>query len=118
MDAKKREHLREKLVQKRLSLIDMVVRTESYGREKEPAIQDVADMAVESYTKEFMFGKSSSDRAILQRINEALDRIEDESFGTCVYCGEPILPKRLEAVPWAQFCLRCQGLQEKGLLKD
>jgi DnaK suppressor protein len=118
MDAKKLEHFREMLVQKKLSLTDMVVRTEGYGREKEPAIQDVADMAVESYTKEFMFGKSSGDRAILQMINEALERIEDESYGTCVHCGEPIHPKRMEAVPWAQFCLRCQGLQEKGLLKN
>ncbi len=118
MDAKKLEHFREMLVQKKLSLTDMVVRTEGYGREKEPAIQDVADMAVESYTKEFMFGKSSGDRAILQMINEALERIEDKSYGTCVHCGEPIQPKRMEAVPWAQFCLRCQGLQEKGLLKD
>jgi DnaK suppressor protein len=118
MDAKKLEHFREMLVQKRLSLTDMVVRTEGYGREKEPAIQDVADMAVESYTKEFMFGKSSSDRAVLQMINKALERIGDESYGTCVHCGEPIQPKRMEAVPWAQFCLRCQGLQEKGLLKD
>jgi DnaK suppressor protein len=96
----------------------MVARTEGYGREKEPAIQDVADMAVESYTKEFMFGKSSGDRAILQMIREALERIEDKSFGLCAHCGEPIQPKRLEAVPGAPFCLRCQGLQEKGLLKD
>jgi len=118
MDAKKLKLFREKLVRKKLSLTDMVVRTEGYGREKEPAIQDVADMAVESYTKEFMFGKSSGDRAILQLIQEALERIEDKSFGSCVHCGEPIQPKRLEAVPWAPFCLRCQGLQEKGLLKD
>ena len=118
MDAKKLEHFREKLVEKKISLTDMVVRTEGYGREKEPAIQDVADMAVESYTKEFMFGKSSGDRVILQMIHEALGRIEDKSYGTCVHCGEPIVPKRLDAVPWAQFCLHCQRLQEKGLLKD
>jgi DnaK suppressor protein len=118
MDAKKLRLFRENLVRKKLSLTDMVVRTEGYGREKEPAIQDVADMAVESYTKEFMFGKSSGDRAVLQLIQEALERIEDKSFGSCVHCGEPIQPKRLEAVPWAPFCLRCQGLQEKGLLKD
>ena len=73
MDEKKLEHFKDKLIQKRLSLTDMVVRTEGYGREKEPAIQDVADMAVESYTKEFMFGKSSGDRAVLQMINEALE---------------------------------------------
>ena len=118
MDEKKLAHFKEKLTQKKLSLADMVVRTEGYGREKEPAIQDVADMAVESYTREFMFGKSSGDRAVLLMINEALGRIKDKSFGMCVHCEEPIQPKRLEAVPWAQYCLRCQGLQEKGLLKE
>jgi DnaK suppressor protein len=118
MDEKKLEQFKKQLLQKRLSLTDMVQRTEGYGREKEPAIQDVADMAVESYTKEFMFGKSSGDRAILQTINEALERIEDKSYGVCVHCEEPILPKRLEAVPWAIYCLKCQGLVEKGLLKD
>jgi DnaK suppressor protein len=118
MDDKKLAHFKQKLIQKKLSLSDMVTRTEGYGREKEPAIQDVADMAVESYTKEFMFGKSSGDRAVLQMINEALERIDDKNYGTCENCGEPILPKRLEAVPWALFCIRCQGLQEKGLLKE
>jgi DnaK suppressor protein len=96
----------------------MVQRTEGYGREKESAIQDVADMAVESYTKEFMFGKSSGDRAVLQIINEALERIEDKSYGVCVRCEEPIQPKRLEAVPWALHCIKCQGQVEKGLLND
>ncbi len=118
MDDKKLEQFKNRLIQKKLSLTNMVMRTEGYGREKEPAIQDVADMAVESYTKEFMFGKSSGDRATLQMINEALERIEDKSYGTCVHCEEPIQAKRLEAVPWAIYCLRCQGLQEKGLLRD
>jgi DnaK suppressor protein len=118
MDDKKLEQLKNKLMQKKLSLTDMVIRTEGYVREKEPAIQDVADMAVESYTKEFMFGKSSGDRAILKMIHEALGRIEDKSYGVCVHCDEPIQPKRLEAVPWALYCLKCQGLMEKRLLKD
>jgi DnaK suppressor protein len=118
MDDKKLEQFKNKLMQKKLSLTDMVIRTEGYGREKEPAIQDVADMAVESYTKEFMFGKSSGDRAILQMIHEAIGRIEDKSYGVCVHCDEPIQPRRLEAVPWALYCFKCQGLMEKGLLKD
>jgi DnaK suppressor protein len=63
-----------------------------------------------------MFGKSSGDRAILQRVNEALERIADKTFGTCENCGEPIQAKRLEAVPWAQYCIECQELQEKGRL--
>ena len=117
MDAKKLDYFKERLLEKQLALSHIVQRTEGYGREKEPDIQDVADMAVESYTKEFMFGKSSGDRHILQMISEALDRIEDKTFGTCVNCENPIQPKRLEAVPWARHCIRCQGLVEKGLLE-
>jgi DnaK suppressor protein len=116
MDGKKLVYFKEKLLQKQLSLTDMVQRTEGYGREKDQNIQDVADMAVESYTKEFMFGKSSGDRQVLQLIREALERIEDKSYGTCTNCGNAIQPKRLEAVPWAQLCIQCKDLQEKGLL--
>ncbi|HTY64864.1 MAG TPA: TraR/DksA C4-type zinc finger protein [Acidobacteriota bacterium] len=117
MDAKKLGDFKEKLLQKRLSLTNIVQKTEGYGREKDQNTQDVADMAVESYTKEFLFGKSSGDRQILQMIQEALDRIEDKSYGECANCGKEIQPKRLEAVPWAALCIQCQGLQEKGLLE-
>jgi DnaK suppressor protein len=118
MDAKKLHYFKDKLLQKQLSLIDMVQRTEGYGREKDENTPDMADMAVESYTKEFMFGKSSGDRHILQLIREALDRIEDKSFGTCVNCENAIQPKRLEAVPWTRLCIQCQDLLEKGLLEQ
>jgi DnaK suppressor protein len=118
MENTKLEYFKDKLVKKQLSLSDMVHRTEGYGREKEPDIQDVADMAVESYTKEFIFGKSSGDRHMLLLIREALDRIDDNSYGSCVNCGNAIQPKRLEALPWAKHCLQCQGLLEKGLLEE
>ncbi len=117
MDGKKLEFYREKLLRKQLSLMDMVQRTEGYGREKDQNIQDIADMAVESYTKEFNFGKSSGDRHMLQLIREALSRIADKSYGVCSNCEEPIEPKRLEAVPWTRLCRECQGLEEKGLLE-
>jgi DnaK suppressor protein len=116
MDGKRLGYFKQILLQKELSLRNLVQRTEEYGREKESDIHDVADMAVESYTKEFIFGKTSGDRHILQLIREALARIEDKSYGTCVNCENPIQPKRLEAVPWAQHCVQCQDLKEKGLL--
>lgn len=116
MDAKNMEYYKNKLLQKQASLTDMVHRTEGYGREKEQNIQDIGDMAVESYTKEFLFGKSAGDRLILQLVAEALKRIEDETFGLCVHCENPIQPKRLEAVPWAGYCIQCQDLKEKGQL--
>jgi DnaK suppressor protein len=118
MDGEKLNYFKDLLLKKQFSLTDMVQRTEGYGREKDQNTQDIADMAVESYTKEFMFGKSSGDRHILQLIREALDRIEDKSFGACVNCENPIQPKRLEAVPWTRLCIQCQDLLEKGLLEE
>lgn len=118
MDVKKLNYFRDKLLQKQASLTDMVQRTEGYGREKDQNTQDIADMAVESYTREFLFGKSSGDRHILQLIQEALARIEDKSYGACVNCENAILPKRLEAVPWTRLCIQCQDLLEKGLLEQ
>ena len=117
MEAEKLAHYRQKLLEKESSLASSVQRTEGYGREKEPDTQDVADMAVESYTKEFLFGKSSGDRIILSLVREALERIDRKTYGTCVHCENPIQPKRLDAVPWAQHCIECQGLLEKGRLQ-
>ena len=103
---------------KQHSLTDMVQRTENYNREKDQDIQDIADKAVESYTMEFNFGKSSADRHVLKLVQEALERIENSSFGICVSCENTIQPKRLEAVPWTRLCIQCQELFEKGLLEQ
>lgn len=116
MDAKELEYFRNKLLQKQNSLTETVHKTEGYGREEDRNIQDIADMAVESYTKEFLFGKSAGDRLIIQQISEALLRIEDGSYGLCIHCDNPIKRKRLEAVPWAGYCIECQDLKEKGAL--
>jgi DnaK suppressor protein len=118
MEGEMLKYFKERLLQKQRSLTDMVRRTEGYGREKDANAQDAADMAVESYTKDFLFGKSSEDRRILQLVKEALGRIEDKSFGVCMNCENEIHPKRLEAVPWTRFCLQCQHLQERGLLEE
>ena len=45
---------------------------------------------------------------LLKGIRAALDRIEDDIYGVCLRCEEPIAEKRLKAVPWAQYCVGCQ----------
>jgi DnaK suppressor protein len=49
----------------------------------------------------------------LRQIDAALKRIDDGEFGTCLECEGPISPKRLAAVPWATYCLRCQELDDR-----
>ena len=78
------------------------------------ATQDSADRCVISLSKESLFERSSQRRTVLRLIEAALKRIADGSFGICVGCGDEIQDQRLQALPWTQFCLRCQGeLEEK-----
>ena len=44
----------------------------------------------------------------LRQVQEALDRLQAGDFGTCVRCEQSIAPKRLQALPWAKYCVRCQ----------
>jgi len=48
------------------------------------------------------------DYAQLRLIEEALDRLDSGDYGVCLSCEEPIPPKRLQAVSWARYCVRCQ----------
>src|SRR6516165_9771134 len=48
------------------------------------------------------------DSNMLRQIRRALVRISDGSFGVCLHCEEDISPKRVNAVPWAAYCIKCQ----------
>jgi DnaK suppressor protein len=45
---------------------------------------------------------------MLRQIRRALARIADGSYGVCLHCDEDISPKRIAAVPWAAYCIKCQ----------
>ncbi len=79
---------------------------------------DPVDLAVRNYSKNVQLAVSENESKQLVLIDEALLRIEDEEFGTCLNCEKEINPKRLAAIPWARYCLDCQSLQEQGLLDE
>jgi DnaK suppressor protein len=117
MERQRLDHYRKRLLRERDDLLGLVTRARKDGRfADEEGTQDLADKAANSYTKEFLFYQSSNERELLQMINEALERIEQGSFGECVLCGSSMDNKRLEAVPWARHCVPCQEKQDEGLL--
>lgn len=117
MEKKRLDALKRKLQDRQQELTRAVSRNEQDGRiADEEATQDIADKAINSYTKEFLFHLSNSDRNLLLQVDEALRRIREGSFGQCVTCGEEINPKRMEAVPWARYCIGCQEKVERGVL--
>jgi DnaK suppressor protein len=119
MDKKSLESYRKKLQEKRRELTQAYIRDKNYGRESDDGgTQDLADKASTSYTKEFLYSLSNSERSILQLVERALARIKEGEFGVCEECGEPIQKKRLDAVPWARLCLRCQEAMDRGRLQE
>lgn len=119
MDKKKIKYFETHLTAKRNELLGLVERTEDYGREADREVsQDPADKASNSYTKELLFSQSTNERNTLRLVEEAMDRLSDGSYGECTNCGDEISAKRLEAIPWAPYCIKCQELMEQGLLVE
>jgi DnaK suppressor protein len=119
MDKKKLDYFRKRLETRQQELRRTVSRTEQDGRTvDEDSAQDIADRAASSYTKEFLFHQSNTDRQLLQMVESALERLRQGSFGECISCGKEINAKRLEAVPWTRHCIECQEKLEQGILEE
>jgi DnaK suppressor protein len=117
MDKKRLDAYRKKLQAKREELVQNIARTEEEGRTAdEDTTVDLADKAANSYTKEFLFGQTNTERNLLALIDGALKRIKDGTFGECANCEEEMQQKRLDAVPWAAYCIECQEKKETGQL--
>lgn len=111
------EKYRKRLLAKQEELLHDLSRNRQVTDESvDEQAQDMVDRATSAYTREFAFSLSESDRRTLLLIDQALLRLDQGTYGTCVHCQGNVQDKRLEAVPWARHCLECQELQDKGLL--
>jgi DnaK suppressor protein len=75
---------------------------------------DALEEAQYKYARELAISALNHDSSVRHSIAMALLRIEDGTFGTCVHCGNDISNRRLEAVPWAPLCIRCQEAADLG----
>lgn len=83
------------------------------GREQtidSPADAGDASVADEGASEDFI--EAELDASVLQQVRDALHRIDDGTYGRCLVDGGPIETKRLDAVPWAAYCIKHQTLQE------
>ena len=73
----------------------------------------MADVATDTYDREFSLGLASNERKLLYEMYDALKKIEDGTFGVCEECKNLIAKNRLKAVPYARLCVKCQEKKEK-----
>ncbi len=76
-------------------------------------LPDEMDLASSEYLQSFTFRLRGREKVFLDKIEKALRKIEEGSFGVCEECGEEISIKRLEARPETTLCIRCKEDQER-----
>ena len=113
MNAKQREYFRQKLENWRLELLDDANETRQNLQETSVAEADIADRATTETDRSLELRTRDRARKLISKIDEALERIEDGSYGFCVETDEPIGVKRLEARPIATLSLEAQERHEK-----
>ena len=114
MNAKMKEYFRLKLVNWKNELLKESSQTLSNLQNENEAKPDITDRASEEIDRSFEFRTRDRERKLINKIDAALLRIEDGSYGYCDETGDPISIKRLEARPVATLSLEAQEMHEKA----
>ncbi len=121
------EHFKQMLLEKRREILRNVNEFEDEALKKSrlDAAGDLssmpihmADIGTDNYEQEFALGLMDSERKLLREIDEALERIEQQTYGICEGTGKPIPKVRLEAQPWAKYCIEYARMLEQGLVQE
>lgn len=91
------------------TLVENENQEDSYGAKQHPA-----DDATELFQRELNIPLMSNAQDLLHQVEAALRRLDVGTYGSCARCGRPINPERLEALPYAAYCIDCQAIVERG----
>ena len=117
---------RRLLLEKRAELVGDVngMQEEVLRKNRQAAAGDLssmpihmADLGTDNYEQEFTLGLLAGEQQLLRDIDEALERIDTRTYGTCMGTGKPITKTRLKAKPWARYCIEYARLLEKGQVR-
>ena len=114
MNAKMKEYFKQKLLNWKNELLKESNQTLNNLQSDNEAKPDITDRASEEIDRSFELRTRDRERKLINKINAALQRIEDGSYGYCEETGEPIGLKRLEARPVATLSLEAQEMHEKA----
>ena len=114
MNAKMKEYFRQKLLNWKNELLKESSQTLNNLQNENEAKPDITDRASEEIDRSFELRTRDRERKLINKIDAALKRIEDGTYGYCDETGDPISIKRLEARPVATLSLEAQEMHEKA----
>jgi len=113
MDQNKQEHFKSVLQEEMRVLLEEAGKTVSEMTADNTNFPDPNDRATQESDRNFELRIRDRERRLLNKIREALERIEDGSFGVCELCGEEISEARLKARPVTTLCIDCKMEEER-----
>jgi DnaK suppressor protein len=109
------EHFKQRLLDKQRELVSEITRLEGEARASgEGDVGDQTDAASATQAASESLQEDALASHTLVEVQDALRRIEDGTYGKCTRCGREIEPVRLEAIPWARYCLKDQERQDRA----
>ena len=112
--AEPRSAYRDRLLEKRSSVLSgLGMKFDTRARMGRVAEDDQAQISHDEFVSLRMNGL---DYRQLRMVEEALDRLDSGDYGVCLACDEPIAEKRLMALPWARYCVKCEEDMGAGLM--
>lgn len=110
---KKEQRLRKMLENERRELLDTIGHYEVLARQKKPGLGNhMADDGTEAFDQAASLALHRNEQVLLSQVEAALARMDKGEYGICERCGNEIDFARLEAVPYAELCIRCQQYVE------
>jgi RNA polymerase-binding transcription factor len=107
--------VKTRLEEKERDLLGFITRLEQNARESGTAeVEDPIDRVISSEGKAGSFRQATLEHRTLAEVQAAMRRLEDGTYGKCLDCGRPIESTRLEAVPWAAYCLADQEKHDRA----
>ena len=106
------ESLKEMLEERRQEIVEKLRTIREAMPDQRLDVQDAEEQAVTDFAKDMEFALVQMKADTLNRIDEALRRLDAETYGTCAECGTDIAAARLKALPFAVLCLDCQEREE------
>jgi DnaK suppressor protein len=105
----------KRILEARISELDRVLAVaEHEAREGAVKHADPADQAASEYERQSSVYKAANTRQMLKNLTQALERMRQGTFGECAECGGDIELRRLKAIPWARYCVKCQEARERS----
>jgi DnaK suppressor protein len=117
-DRERYEVLRRMLVERRREIQEKLRAIREDVPSHQDEVRDAEEQSVTDFVQEMDFALMEMKAQTLSRIDEALQRIDQGTYGTCAECGQDISEARLKALPFAVLCVECQAREESEAAEE